>query len=469
MKKLLIIFLLIPTLSFSSIEDISKIYGGKNKQAVLTGIIRKLVEHNFFYAAVPFVKEYLTISSSNSKNIDREIDAIMSQVGVKQFEILPESFLRKSNAPTLKYVLAKKLFRKQKYKEVLFTLSKSIPSNHPAKPFALMLEGSTYSLLKMYNNSIMAYKECIDVSNKQIKKERFLVRKRQLEVNRDYCVIGIPRSQFANKKYSGAYLTYLDLPKDSLVWPEILFEEAWNSFYLKDYNRTLGKLVTYKAPVFGHIFNPEIEVLRTLTFYEMCLWNDVKISVNEFYKKYESNTKSLSKFLNKMKKDYKYFYLLANSYLDGKRRGNDLVNSLLSSVTRDPTYRELMWSFERAKLELSTLKEVRSRRAMVIIENSLKESMILQRNLIGAYVRKSMLLTLDTLKTSFKHMSYIKLEVLNRRKEDIYYARNTDKRERGDITYLKRNSKQYFWDFNGEFWADELGDYVFALRSECRQ
>ena len=32
---------------------------------------------------------------------------------------------------------------------------------------------------------------------------------------------------------------------------------------------------------------------------------------------------------------------------------------------------------------------------------------------------------------------------------------------------VERNEKQYFWDFNGEFWADELGDYVFALKSEC--
>ena len=26
----------------------------------------------------------------------------------------------------------------------------------------------------------------------------------------------------------------------------------------------------------------------------------------------------------------------------------------------------------------------------------------------------------------------------------------------------------YLWTFNGEFWADELGDYVFSLKSECK-
>jgi hypothetical protein len=65
-------------------------------------------------------------------------------------------------------------------------------------------------------------------------------------------------------------------------------------------------------------------------------------------------------------------------------------------------------------------------------------------------------------------MSYIKLEILALRKERLYQVESESKKsKRGDIKYIQRNDKQYFWTFNGEFWADELGDYVFALRSEC--
>ena len=63
-------------------------------------------------------------------------------------------------------------------------------------------------------------------------------------------------------------------------------------------------------------------------------------------------------------------------------------------------------------------------------------------------------------------MSYIKLEVLAQRKSKLYNF-DDKKKKRGDIKYIERNDKQYFWNFNGEFWADELGDYVFALGSEC--
>ena len=64
-------------------------------------------------------------------------------------------------------------------------------------------------------------------------------------------------------------------------------------------------------------------------------------------------------------------------------------------------------------------------------------------------------------------MSYIKLEVLARRKESLYSPDTSMNRGRGDIRNLTRTDKQYFWNFNGEFWADELGDYVFSLKSEC--
>ena len=68
-------------------------------------------------------------------------------------------------------------------------------------------------------------------------------------------------------------------------------------------------------------------------------------------------------------------------------------------------------------------------------------------------------------------MSYIKLEVLSRLRSEILGDNDEPilERKRGDVKYLKRNDKQYFWSFNREFWADELGAYVFALRSECKE
>ena len=100
---------------------------------------------------------------------------------------------------------------------------------------------------------------------------------------------------------------------------------------------------------------------------------------------------------------------------------------------------------------------------------NLFSALTLQRDLIGAYVRQNLNQYAYQINKTFEQMTYVKLEILRRRKTELMTTQVDVKRDRGSVKYLKRTSKQYFWNFNGEFWADELGDYVFALKSECKQ
>lgn len=433
-------------------------------------VVANLLESRLYFTSIPYLKEYLSrVDGRVGKDVDQLLDQVITNVGVRQFEVLPISILKKAGSPVIKYILAKKLFRIGQYTQALNALNGTIPRNHPVKPFALMLEGSIFSVLGKTSNAVATYKNCILETKKQMNDTSLENRLRQLAINRDYCTVGIPRAQFADKGFDEANLTYLDLPKDSYVWPEILFEEAWNSFYQRDYNRTLGKLVTYKAPVLNFHFNPEVEVLKALTYMELCLFGDARKVVDDFYKAYQEDTLGVKKFLSRYGKDYKYFYLLAKSRKNGKAAGNKLLNTLLDNVLRDAAFIELIDSFNVGREEIGFMKGLSNSKMRQVFTSNLREGLLLQRDLIGAYVRKSLHLNMDLLDKSFEGMTYIKLEVLGRRKEQLYYANNELGRSRGDIRYLKRNDKQYFWTFNGEFWADELGDYVFSLRSECGQ
>jgi tetratricopeptide (TPR) repeat protein len=462
------ILLALSTATFANVDKAwSSLVKSKGSVKYYPVVINNLVNEKLYFASIPYIKELLTRGKGkHSKQLDQLVDKVITNVGVKQFEVLPTKFLRKSNAPTLKYILAKKYFRQGKYKAALKALNGTIPKNHSSKPFALFLEGSIFTIQKKYNASIQAYNECIKSSN-SANSYGNKNRRRQLNINRDYCIVGKARSNFSAGKYEQANLDYLDLSKSSHIWPEILFEEAWNSFYMRDYNRTLGKLVTYKAPFLSFIHNPEIDVLRALTYMELCLWQDTLKVVDEFYAVNEKDHAQIRKFLSKHGKDYKYFYLLAKSRLNGKKRGNQLLQRILSSVTRDPAFREMFDFFQTGKDELEIINRLPKSRMKNILKLNLKDALILQRNLVGAYVRKSMHLAWHQVNKTFTDMSYIKLEVLSRRKESLYAAEDTMNRGRGDIKHLKRTDKQYFWTFNGEFWADELGDYVFSLKSEC--
>jgi tetratricopeptide (TPR) repeat protein len=430
-------------------------------------VVRELVKDNLYFVAIPYIKEYLTRGSgSQSKKIDGLIDTVITYVGVRQFEVLPINILKKSKAPIIRYILAKKYFRYGKYSQALRILNQSIPTGHTAKPFALFLEASIHTMMGKHKRAIETYRSCITKSKKRMNLTSLENRLKQLSINRDYCIVGIGRSHFASGKYEEANLAYLDLSKDSFVWPEILFEEAWSSFYERDFNRTLGKLVTYKAPIMGFIFNPEIDVLNGLTYMELCHWDDAKKVVEDFYNSYDEDFLSVKRFLRRHAKNYKYFYLLSKTIDDGKNSGNKLLDKLIKAISNDPTYKELVDNFTRGKEEIEKIGKITKGRSKAIFKNNLKSALTLQRDLIGAYVRKSLHLYIDQLEKSFEGMSYIKLEVLSRWKNEIYNIKFR-RRSRGDIKNLVRNEKQYFWTFNGEFWADELGDYVFSLKSKC--
>ena len=465
---ILLLFFSASSMASGFSESLYKKITSSGREKDYEKILDILVKNDLYFTAIPIVKEYMVERERPiGKKIDNLIERVIANIGVRQFEILPRKVLKDHNIPTIHYVIARKYFRAEKYRESLYYLEKKIPRGHPTRPFALLLKGTLYSIMKKPQSAINAFTECIGESKRQEGRYKKKIRKRQLRITRDTCIAGIARTQFWQKKYEAANLTYLDIEKESIIWPEILFEEAWNSFYLKNYNRALGKLVTYKAPVLNYVFNPEVDILRALSYLELCLYNDAKKTVEEYYQKYERSSLKMAEFLKKQGRDYRKFYFLAKDRGNGESSGNPLLDQLLKAAIEDPAYKELYGAFQRGKVEFAKMKKIKHKALRRILKFGLKEAMLVQRDLIGAYIRKKLLLFVGQINKSFKGMSYISLEVSKLRKDQLYGLEG-GKRMRGDVNNLVRTEKQYFWTFNGEFWADELGDYVFSLESQCK-
>lgn len=465
-----IFFVLLPFCLEASLSEVATLIR-KNRRGTVRNypsIIKHLVNSGLYYSSTPFIKEYLTVNrGGGSRSIDTQIDEVVSRVGVKQFEVLPTAFLERSAAPMLRYILAKKYFRRGQYDKALNAVGGRISSGHPIKPFALHLEATILSIRKQYGQAREKFKSCVYSSKKFEGRYEDETRKKQLRINKDSCLAGVARNYFASKNFKKAESAYLDIEKSSPIWPDILFEEAWNSFYKGNYNRTLGKLVTYKAPVLNYVYNPEIDILRTLTYMELCLWEDTKKAVDDFYARYQRDTEDLDRILRANRKNLKQFYAMAKEK-SARDSGNELLNSILNSLDRDPAYQELYQSFLDGKKEIEKVSRIQNVTLKRILMRNVTDSMTLQRNLIGGYVRKLFSNGTRVIKRMFESMSYIKLEVLSRRKTTLYGDSDEPERSRGKMQNLVRSDKQYFWSFNGEFWADELGDYVFGLKSECR-
>src|SRR5581483_10567816 len=104
--------------------------------------------------------------------------------------------------------------------------------------------------------------------------------------------------------------TYDKIPKSSIVWPEILFEQAWNAFAKDEFNRSLGKLVSYKSPALSFVFNTEIDVLRAQSYLALCLYDDANQVINEFKDRYAGPGESIKGFVEANNGNLPRFYEL---------------------------------------------------------------------------------------------------------------------------------------------------------------
>ncbi len=467
-KKLVVILATGLTVNaFAGYEEALKKYGrGNVSLAGYRDMIIELDDGGYQFALIPWVKDYLVKSRKRmDPRLEKAVDNIMTTVGVKTFESLPENILSKVNSPNIRYILAKRSFSKSDFATAEKLISKVDP-NHSAYPFIKHLSGVILAHKGDYRGAATVFNECVKSSENKAKNLENSVQKDQMLQNRDYCLAGIARSFYGLKDYKRADLAYLDIQKESLIWPNILFEEAWNSYQLKNYNRTLGKLVTYRAPVLDFIFNPEVDVLKALSYLKMCLYDDARNTADDFYNEHSKEARNLRSFILRNKKNYKYYYDLMANYESGKESLVPYVNKALKSLMKDSAYQEIKSSLSSAVQEYKKIETLPSSNLKSQLLRNMRTVLDEYRSTLGAYVRSSMVSKYAELYRAFQDMSYIKLEVLAQRKERLY-QNESQGRKRGDVKYIERNDKQYFWNFNGEFWADELGDYVFALRSEC--
>jgi tetratricopeptide (TPR) repeat protein len=356
-----------------------------------------------------------------------------------------------------------------------------ISSSSPLWPFALELRGSAFAIQGKDQQAIDDFKACQDEAGAGVKSVQA---EREAQDLRARCLAGQARTLYQMDRFDEADQVYDRIPKASLVWPDILFEQAWNSFGRHEYNRTLGKLVSYKSPALSFVFNTEVDVLRAQAYLALCLYKDANDVINEFNGKYTQVGEQVKQFVESNASDLPAFYRVGKEALRSSLYTRNEMHRMADRFIRGPYFQNLVASEREVAMESSAVKQFGNRQAGVdrtpghgfpgFLEQVLGWRLKTIRMLGGAFVKNSLLDYHSTLISDFDKMSFIKLEMLKQAKDQLIYKNSKNatpnagaERGRGNVVPSRRDY-QYRWTFNGEFWNDELGDYVFGLESECR-
>ena len=351
----------------------------------------------------------------------------------------------------------------------------------PLWPYALQLRGTAHAIRGENDAATADFEACEKqayhaVGSSGTGSVYAIHRDREFEDLESRCMASQARVLYQMDRFEDADRAYDRIPKKSIVWPDILFEQAWNSFGRREYNRTLGKLVSYKSPALNFSFNTEIDVLRAQSYLALCLYSDANEVINEFNTKYTGLGEQIKHFVEHNSNNLNAFYEVGKEASHAKLYSGNALYKFMNRFIRGPYFQNLIEAENTTYTEEQMIRQFDASQPGVshgqggfpgFLDLVLKWRRKTLRHLGGAFVKNSLLDYHSALIADYEKMAFIKLEMLARAKEKLIYKHSPSaERARGSVEPSRRDD-QYYWGFNGEFWTDELGDYVFGLESEC--
>lgn len=357
-----------------------------------------------------------------------------------------------------------------------------ISSDFVYYPQVLFVRGTANLMLNRIAEGVDAFTQCsISVESR---KYNFYHGTKNTEYEKEdlknRCIAGVARAHYQGRNYQDADKWYARIEMRSVVWPQVLYERAWSYVAQGEYNRALGKLVTYKAPVLDWFMDSEIELLRTLSYLQMCLYGDVNNEVNYFVKRYAQLGLEVKTLLEETaegsQEDFNKLYAIGINSLRRGTFAKDRMTQFMNRFIRAPYFARVAQVDVNTEKELEYLKDQRNSNKLGLggfLVEVLAWRRLMARKLGGAFIRERLDTEYRALLKNVQTIDIVKLEMLRRAKrkvENSFVNESEDEfgnPKRGSLGAPSVRDDQYLWNFNGEFWMDELGDYVFALRPEC--
>jgi tetratricopeptide (TPR) repeat protein len=467
MKVLLIIITFLGSMSISAdFRKAQSAYSKKNESNFY--IFNELFKSKYYFSAVPFAAEHIIEADKLTKEFEEQLEVLLLKTGTNSLAGLSNKDLLKHKSPTLELVYALKMFRKKKYKNSM-TVAERISLKNKFAPEALYVAGTSRELLNDLSRAKDRFNKCIKVSKQFMSNSKKEKLKRYYSVINESCTIHIARIYYKQKQFKKSIESYNSIPKASYRWPYTLIEKAWANYYLEDFNRSLGLVVTYKSPLLKSYFFPEAEVLNALSYYRLCLYNDTLSTIDQYYKVYKTRSNELKKIILPNKDSHTYFIKLAFASIKETEKLNPYIRNLVTQIRKKIKFSVDLVSYKKAKHELKYLKKRKQTKFVKMLTKRVEHSIKWRTQQLNHYVKKQMFTFINDIHKYSYEMFNIKLEVMSKQRDLIYRNKElVSNRSRGSFKNVNRRIEQHFWHFEGAFWADELGDYSYGLESNCK-
>ena len=289
--------------------------------------------------------------------------------------------------------------------------------------------------------------------------------------------LNIARVNYEVKRYRPALEYYAQVPRESDNWLQSLFEASWTFFMMQKHNNTLGEIHTINSPFFENRFFPESYILQAITFLRLCRFKEVKTSLGRFKSRYKGTFDDLKKLLDNYQTNSKGFFKLVYDYHADQLTTYKGAWAILDALSRTDVYKEANSTIRFSDNELGRLSRYQGRWGSNGLQDELASFL---RNKKTAAVKDSGKRLFDQASGFYAYLKELSDQTILINSEmalgrvDALRAQlkvgTADKKANfiGGLQALDITQDLEYWPFEGEYWEDELGGYVYNIESSCK-
>jgi hypothetical protein len=458
MKTLMTLWILTISITVGAAENL------KPDQKTLS---EKLEMKKYYYSALnEFFRE--TYNRQITQGDVTRLEELLFFTGIELLDDYEASLLERYPTSSTRFILGRKAFQAKDYKRALELFAKVHPG-HRYFPETKLLESQVHDKTNDVKQEFEAIRQCQKSSEKMESSAPGEKIKRYYRMIFEICLVNKARHFYKEGDYKSALAAYEKIPKSSYKWPYILLEKAWVYYQLGDLNRTLGLLVTYKSPLLDTYFFPEAEYLAALAYFRLCLYQDSTTIINQYYQVYRPRFTALEKVLRANRASQTYFYNLMFRPGEDLKTHEEFVRHMIIRLKKQTRFSldfNSVYKINQEIKRISGKEKAGIKEKLVGHLTEVKQNMISK---INYNAKVDIFEFLENVPFFSSELFKLNLEILSKKKDLVYGNKKLiSDRSRGDYSNVQRSRFEYFWKFEGAFWADELGDYSLGLKSNCQ-
>ncbi len=334
---------------------------------------------------------------------------------------------------------------------------------------AKFFEGVTYVRKFEGRPAVDAFKEILIIGEERPKQYK----SDDIANYRELAQLQMARVFYSTQQFDTSIKYFEKLDQNSADWAESLFEASW-AYFMKTLNsKALGNIHTLNAPYFETQYFPESLLLKSVIYYNYCLYDQAEEAISDYNDKYQPLMKNLNELVAKYD-DNAEFYDYVKTVKANKAGLDEKTQSLVMSVLNDKTLLKTFAWVDELNHELDMLQKSDKAWQTTQVAAEVLQELTVQQSVAsadaGKVARDRIVRLARELGVLSRDGSKIKFEILNAKAEKISAEARKDQvsgntREEPIIV----DDEHFQWKFNGEYWKDELGYYRFKIRSQCKK